>query len=95
MMRPFHCGSQYADWIERNCNRCWKSMNETRKGSCSLDRALATACFGDGEISDEVAKRIGAPDDCTVYGWDCPEREEQRPYRPRKPRKNEEQLRIL
>jgi hypothetical protein len=73
-MRPFSCGSQFADWETRNCYRCKKfNPDDINKSNCDLTLALGDAFLGDGEITDEVAKRIGAADSAS-YGWDCPER---------------------
>jgi len=77
-VRPFHCGTQYGDWIDVNCCACKKGYREgeTRE-DCDLELALVYACFCDGEVSKEIAKRLGVPDDCTVYNWRCTEFEEE------------------
>lgn len=72
-IRPFYCGTQYADWKDRNCDRCskrnWKDIDKT----CELDRDLSHASIADGKISEKIAKRIGFTK--WFYLWDCPERE--------------------
>jgi hypothetical protein len=84
--RPFLCGSQFLDWQNRNCCRCAKwDMEQVDKGRCAIDYALLEAYFDDGSVSDEIAKRMGTPDDGRVYNWDCPEREEPPPEEPAKP----------
>lgn len=44
MPRPFHCGSQFADWQDRNCYRCKKFNEEAPSiadAKCEIDVALA------------------------------------------------------
>jgi hypothetical protein len=74
---PFHCGTQYLDWENRNCCRCAKYSDDASK--CDLMQALAQACFDDGTVSTDVAGRIGLLDALaggrSPYLWDCKERE--------------------
>jgi hypothetical protein len=76
--RPFHCGAQFADWQNRNCDRCHKRWNPEEPNAeilCDLEQALHEAACGDGGVSDEVAKRIGYTQGPPFYlTWDCPER---------------------
>jgi hypothetical protein len=72
-MRPFSCGSQFADWESRNCDRCKKfNPDDINKSECDLTLALGDAYLGDGEITEEIAKRIGFVPG--AFSWDCPER---------------------
>lgn len=73
---PFHCGSQFADWQDRNCQRCAKYNPDTYTGDCDLDEALFEAQMGDGSMAPEMATRLGYTDETRdAYGWDCPERD--------------------
>lgn len=77
-MRPFHCGSQYVDWTSRNCDRCkssWDDGMAVPYGPCEIDNALSAACLEDGQVSDEIGKRMGAGADPLSYSWECPEKE--------------------
>lgn len=81
--RPFHSGSQFADWQDRNCGRCWKFDIEAAfdESKCEIDAALGDAMFGDGTVSAEIALRMGFTDPVS-YTWVCPEREEEEPEPP-------------
>lgn len=81
-IRPFHCGSQAADWSSRNCDCCkrgfwWKSGRGEHdvpiSEMCELDVALAHAQNGDGTVSPDVAKRIGYRPGNAHYNWPCGE----------------------
>ena len=77
-MRPFSCGTQYMDWEEFNCCHCakypadeaWKT-EQGRAGICPIMLALSEACIGDGQITDEIAARMGYTP--SAYNWRCPE----------------------
>lgn len=71
-IRPFWCGAQRAEWQERNCENCCK-YDYKNPSKCNIDNALLVAFFGKGEVSDEIAQRMGYNDN--LYTWDCPERE--------------------
>lgn len=64
----FSNGSQYMDWMDRNCCECAKEV-------CEYQRAISVAAIDDGTISNEIAKRMGYTDPLE-YTWDCPEKEE-------------------
>lgn len=89
-VQPFSNGSQYGDWQDRNCTGCWKSSTNRdpdkpfHRFNCQIDKALGEAYWGDGQVSDEIANRMGLDPKSEAYTWQCPEREEQRPPRPRK-----------
>ncbi len=78
---PFHCGSQSMDWENRNCRRCKKidwDLVESGKnwvGQCEVFDSVSLAAVLDGKIPVDIAERMGMTDDCTVYTWDCPERD--------------------
>ncbi len=87
MPRPFDTGSQYGDWDYHNCQRCWKVRR------CSIVQAIGGAYLGDGQVSDEMARRMGWAGAGERYTWDCPEREERRRQeQPRRHRVNAAQL---
>ena len=72
MNRPFSNGTQRADWMCRNCDRCTKfniDIPYDDPNCCAIDAAL-----GQDDISDDIMRRMGVPDDVTAYTWDCPER---------------------
>jgi hypothetical protein len=66
--RPFYCGTQFADWTARNCDKC------TVGKDCEIGQACATAFFGDGSFTPAMARRMGWSGDVAEYTWDCPER---------------------
>lgn len=68
-MRIFYCGSQYADWVDRNCGNCH------REGKCQLRAALVAAFWDDGRVTDDVARRLGYAGHERNYGWRCGELE--------------------
>ena len=76
MVSPFSCGTQFADWIDRNCMRCIKYNPEEATGECEIDDALISAYLGDGEVTEEIAERMGYRSAANLYTWDCPERVE-------------------
>lgn len=48
---PFSNGSQYIDWVYRNCDTC-KFYSEDIKKNCKYENELSLACFTDGKIKD-------------------------------------------
>lgn len=64
--RPFHCGTQFADWLCVNCERCAK------KGACEIESAVLDAARDDGTVSSAIAERLGKPHP-TTYLWSCGE----------------------
>lgn len=73
--RPFHCGSQAADWEASCCDRCTKRIPENGtylEYRCNIQRAIHEAQFGDGSVSAEIAARMGYTDPAE-YVWVCPE----------------------
>lgn len=80
-IRPFSTGSQYEAWSEANCGACARSDHPEplREPPCPLELALLEACFGDGEVSDDVAERTGTLDarpprrEGFLYCWRCKE----------------------
>ena len=73
MQMPFHCGAQAGDWIDHNCMRCSKSSPDECK-DCEIERAIGSAWFGGGEVTNKIAKRMGFYGNEISLGWDCPER---------------------
>ncbi len=71
-IRLFANGSQDADWQRVNCERCTKWGEDP---ICDLDEALLVACWNDGTVSAEIARRVGWTDtDPPRYVWPCSER---------------------
>lgn len=71
--RPFFCGSVYAGWESRNCDRCakgWRDGMGHDDVPCDINRALAEAAFGYGWVHNKYIERAGIR-----RGPDCPERE--------------------
>ncbi len=64
-VRPFSCGSQYADWVAANCEECAKASEWYRDGkpafTCDLEAALSHASIGDGTVDADTARRIALP----------------------------------
>lgn len=77
--RPFHCGTQLAEW-EEQCYSCTKGFvdNET-PGTCPITVAINEAYWGDGTVSEEIAERMGYLDHSPPrqkgfsYVWNCKE----------------------
>jgi hypothetical protein len=75
-MRPFSCGSQFADWTSSNCDRCTKAADDKLDGqaACTIELALWNAYFGSGEVTPDIARRMGAtPENEGRYVWPCGE----------------------
>lgn len=67
-VRPFYCGSQFADWIDKNCENCKKSQR------CDIQDALDEAYMGDGTVTAEIAKRMNYENKVPgYYSWPCNE----------------------
>jgi hypothetical protein len=81
-IRPFSCGSEFADWEANNWDRCQKGYDEEKsRYQCSLERALGVAYIDDGKIDIAIAKRLGLPATETI--WRCPEFEKKKAGRRR------------
>ena len=68
---PFSCGTQSMDWDQSNCCTCRRDPE-----ICEVSVALMVACFDDGTVSPEIAKRMGYTDygwkgGVPRYGWPC------------------------
>ena len=74
-IRPFHCGTQHADWECCNCDRCTKNTpHELGMPTCEVQRAICEAAFGDGSVSREMAFRMGVNEETRLaYLWPCAE----------------------
>lgn len=70
-VRPFANGSQFGDWEESNCARCTKYSDDAKK--CPIHYAIMLAFFGDGEITEDIARRMGYFDHPGSYVWMCNE----------------------
>ena len=84
---PFSCGTQYADWEERNCCHCVKGVFEPEadgiwRPKCDIQEELSRAAFRDGGVPKGIARRMGyvvnnPPATANFsYSWDCMERVE-------------------
>jgi hypothetical protein len=74
-VRPFDCGAQFCDWCLSNCNSC--TLYDYDNPKCEIDRAIGIAFIVSGEVSDEIARRMGINPDSEEVGpyiWRCPER---------------------
>lgn len=75
---PFHCGSQYADWIEKNCAYCKRAWPMDDHGepigeaTCDLEVAVAETYAGVG-LTEVQAKRMGYDEAERHYCWPCGE----------------------
>jgi hypothetical protein len=72
-VQPWHCGSQFADWISVNCERCVKYEPEGAPAACEIDHGIMQAML-DGDMPRDLAERCGWVEDENPYVWDCPER---------------------
>ena len=73
-VRPFSNGSQFSDWVERNCHDGCLYYNHDDP-ACELDIALGLAYLGEGNIPPDIAERLGCND--TALGYpkpECPEK---------------------
>lgn len=82
-VRPFSCGSQYADWADKNCNCCVKGVDwdaPVPDSRCDIERALSLANIRDGTVGADTARRMALPvlaaGEAPPYGWRCGEWEE-------------------
>lgn len=80
--RPFHCGSQGAEWDDVNCGHCTKGLKEgedSRHWHCDIQKAIGEAWWSDGTVSDDIAERMGYLDNSPPrqehfsYLWRCKE----------------------
>jgi len=67
-MIPFSTSTQFTNWTVANCGDCIKSDN------CDINETLSLAYIGDGEVSDDIAERMGATYWHNCYLWPCKER---------------------
>jgi hypothetical protein len=65
-IRPFYCGSQFADWEDHSCARCASSGQDYAEdggeyhwGTCEMEDALTEACIGSGSVEKGLAERHG------------------------------------
>lgn len=74
--RPFSNGCQAGDWEASNCERCTKYSDEPET-MCPIMYAITLAYIGTGEVSEDMARRIGylKADGSTDgrYAWPCTE----------------------
>ena len=77
---PFHCGSQFYDWVEPNCCRCTKARTANNgKHVCEIEKAIFESRCNHGDVSEDIAERMGYLDhspprqDGFSYTWPCGE----------------------
>lgn len=70
---PFYCGTQYGDWTGSNCDRCKKAAPLYGDSTCEIELALHIAYLSDGEVTEEIAKKMGYFDNEDKEIWMCPE----------------------
>jgi len=73
-IRPFSTGSQAADWISRNCEKCQKRFrHDQKKYHCRWQKEIDVAYMTTGTISARCADAIGMTAAGNgLYTWDCP-----------------------
>lgn len=86
----FPNGTSHTTWLDRNCDRCWKSKvnDRTGKSRCAIENAISFGAASDGtllgsgirtpEQAAKLAARLGW-DGQSYLETDCPEREPKRP----------------
>lgn len=77
-IRPFSNGTQYADWLARNCDQCRKGIDNIGQPGdwpiCDIESALTYAYGGDGAVTPEIARRMGRSNGYPQgYVWTCAE----------------------
>ncbi|MCC6591581.1 MAG: hypothetical protein IT168_33145 [Bryobacterales bacterium] len=71
---PFYCGSQSADWKTWNCTNCQKGYDyQAEAWRCDLEQKIDEAYFGDGSVSEGVARRMGYLENRERHNWPCGE----------------------
>ncbi|MHB0967422.1 MAG: hypothetical protein ACYC36_13315 [Bellilinea sp.] len=70
---PFSSGTQFADWTENNCRRCKRYGTKPDPEKCEIDFAFGDAFWGDGSVSEDIAKRMGYLDNQRSLVWRCNE----------------------
>lgn len=76
----FSNGTQFADWTDRNCDRCKKGASVILEPhewpTCEIEYAIGVAYIGSGKIDEEIAKRAGVSEETKgCYTWECNEYE--------------------
>lgn len=75
-VRLFANGEEYRTWQWNNCVRC------TKRPTCDLEEAMASACVLDGTVAPDVAARVGLPDGFQGKPAWCPEFASAAPVKP-------------
>ena len=63
-VRPFSNGSEYTDWLCKNCDQCnisFENQNLKRGFICHIEEALANS-YWEGEMDKTIADKIGFTD---------------------------------
>jgi len=75
-VKPFDSGTQYVEWVARNCNRCKYGFTESDWYQCEIQYALDLAFITDGHVDRYIAEAMGWKDQVPwYYTWDCPLKE--------------------
>ena len=73
-IRPFSSGRQFSDWQASNCERCTKFTKWIQDPPvCEIDYELSMAYLFDGEVSPEIAERMGYNSGGGNQNWKCNE----------------------
>lgn len=75
--RPFSSGDEFRRWVDQNCRAgCIKYSGPDKTPYCELDLALSLAYIRDGQISQDIARRLGClePGRLGYPSPVCPER---------------------
>jgi hypothetical protein len=78
-IKLFSNGTEADIWIERNCERCWRTQDDDPNAmpSCPIYAAI-TVGYISGAVSDEIAKRAGYdrrwPATCAEFSTIDPDR---------------------
>ena len=76
-IRPFSCGSEFADWKRQNCEGCtlrWQEglAQEGHGWQCDIEAALDYAYIDNGSVTLEIGRRMRF--DGVNIADPCPER---------------------
>lgn len=72
LITPFYCGSQYIDWVGRNCDNCQMGYDENHgKYKCHIQGAFDHASISDGYINKDIFIESGGNLEDMKYSWKC------------------------
>lgn len=73
VVRPFANAIQFLDWTAANCERCKKATWYGDQWNCDIQKALDLASVSSGEITPQIAMRMGYDPQQMLYNWPCTE----------------------